>query len=177
MAEPARHLHVIDPETGEIHEQCPGCARLEDEIAGLVRDIRGWAARFAELKRDKDREARENPLWPKALELFGEWRRLCRHPRAAWSADRFFLVEPFLCDYGLELCSRAIAGAAFDAFETTRRNGSVKRHDGWELIFRDRGKFEEFCNRAPKAAAAGVAPRAVGAPAGAQTAADGRQAA
>jgi hypothetical protein len=33
---------------------------------------------------------------------------------------------------------------------TKRKNGSTKRHDGWELIHRDAGKWEEFCNRSPR---------------------------
>ena len=49
----------------------------------------------------------------------------------------------------VRLAARAIAGAGFDAFSTTRRNGSVKRFDEFERVFGDSGKFEEFVNRAP----------------------------
>jgi hypothetical protein len=51
--------------------------------------------------------------------------------------------------YGEEMCHTAIDGARYDCFTTTRRNGSVKRHDDWELIFRNGPKFREFANRAP----------------------------
>ena len=148
--EAARHLHILNPETGEITEQtCPYCAVKDDEIEGLQRDIRGWAARHAALKRDKEAEARAHKYWPVAVELFQHWQEVCNHPGCDWDADRFFLVEPFIRKNGRDLCQRAIDGAAYDPFITTRKNGTKKRHDGWELIFRERGKFEEFANKAP----------------------------
>lgn len=146
---PERHLHIIDGATGEALDECPGCRARDDVVKGLERDIRGWASRYAELKRDKEAEAKRDPLWPDALRLFKLWRRLCVHPRAGWDADRFEQVRPYLKKHGLGVCERAIVGAAFDAFETVRKNGSKKRHDGWELIFRNADKFEEFANRAP----------------------------
>lgn len=157
----ASHLKVIeyDGDTGELHEpDCDACGRKNDEIAGLERDIRGWAVRYAELKRDKETEAREHPLWKVGEVIFREWRTLCRHPRSPWTPDRFWTIEPFLTNtkYGdtidkrVGLCRRAVAGAAYDAYATTRRNGSTHRHDGWDLIFRSADKFEEFCCKAPK---------------------------
>jgi hypothetical protein len=150
MAEPARHLHVVDTASGEVLPGCPDCAVKNDEIAGLERDVRGWAARYAQLRRDKAQEAREHPKWPEAQWLFSLWRKLCNHPRAEWTPDRFWLVEPHLAKDGLVTCERAIHGIAFDCFKTKRRNGSVQRHDSWELLFRDRGKVEEMANRAPR---------------------------
>jgi hypothetical protein len=85
--------------------------------------------------------------------VFEYWQATCRHPRATWNAERFFLVEPFVKKHGVEMCKRAVDGAAFDPFVTTRRNGSTKRHDGFDLIFRSVDKFEEFANRAPRKAA------------------------
>jgi hypothetical protein len=86
------------------------------------------------------------------------WRVLCNHPRSSFGAAEFDLIRPFLQDkqYGRDLderllmCLRAVAGASFDAFTTRRKNGSVKRHDGLDLIFRNRSKFEEMVNRAPR---------------------------
>jgi hypothetical protein len=140
MAEPARHLHVVDTASGEVLPGCPDCAVKNDEIAGLERDVRGWAARYAQLRRDKAQEAREHPKWPEAQWLFSLWRKLCNHPRA----------ESHLAKDGLVTCERAVHGIAFDCFKTKRRNGSVQRHDSWELLFRDRGKVEEMANRAPR---------------------------
>lgn len=158
----ASHLKVIeyDGDTGELHEpDCADCLRRIDEIAGLERDIRGWAVRYAELKRDKATEAREHPMWPVGEVIFREWRTLCRHPRSPWTPDRFWSLEPYITGerYGktlddrIAMCRRAVAGAAFDAFTVRRANGTTKRFDEWERIFAEKsGKFEEMCNRAPK---------------------------
>lgn len=148
-------LQLVDTQTGELSDHvCRECSAKDDQIAGLERDIRGWRARYADLARDREADARQHPLWDEAKALFGEWKLACGHPRCRFDAGRFELVKPFLERYGVELCRRAIAGASFDPFTTTRKNGSVKRHDDWELVFRNAGKFEEFCNRAPREAAA-----------------------
>lgn len=99
-------------------------------------------------------EAQKHPLYNKAQDLFGEWQKLCGHPRAKWSTDRFKDAQPFLKADGYDLCLLAIKGAAFDPYTKPRENGTLKRFDDWELIFKSRGKFEEFCNRAPKEALA-----------------------
>jgi hypothetical protein len=154
--EAARHLHVIevDSETGEVVEPtCEGCQRRDDEIAGLQRDIRGWAYRYRELERDKEADAKAHKHWPTALELHTYWRECCNHPRCEFDADAFYLIEPFIRRSGIEMCKRAIDGAAYDHWVTTRRNGSKKRHDGFDLIFKNRTRFEEFVNRAPREAA------------------------
>jgi hypothetical protein len=142
-------LRLVD-EDGVVQDGCPSCSALEDQVKGLERDLRSWRARYADLFRDKEADAKKSKHWPKALELFQHWQAVCNHPRSHFDAQRFWLVEPYLKNDGYELCKRAIDGMAHDCFTTTRRNGTRKRHDGWELIFRDRGKFEEACNRAPK---------------------------
>lgn len=182
MSARASHLKVVElNDSGEVvgtdvaDRQCSGCgasmglcdscrkkntelARKNDEIAGLERDIRGWAVRYAELKRDKDAEAREHPMWPVGKSLFTEWKRATNHPRTQWTPERFWQVERFLTGgrFGGTVeersvwIRRAIAGAAFDAFKTNRRNGTVKAHNDWELIFRTEDRFREFVARAPK---------------------------
>lgn len=153
MPEPARHLHLVDVETGEVVDDdsiaCPLCQDRLDVIAGLTRDVRAEHLRYENLKRDKAAEMRKDPLWPKAVELFSYWKDRCRHPRSTLTPDRFALVEPYLREHGLETCKRAVDGAAFDPFVTKRKNGTAKRHDGLDLIFRNADKFEEFVNRAP----------------------------
>ncbi len=156
----AKHLRVVEfDDNGElVEETCPECRRRIDELAGLERVIRSQAAQIQALMRDKAAEAREHPLWPVGRALFGEWRARCRHPRSPWTPDRFWVWEPFATNvkYGqtldlrVALCRRAIAGAAFDAFVTTRRNQTTKRHDAWDLIYRSADKFEEFCCKAPR---------------------------
>lgn len=173
-AQPDRHLHpvedapaanlvVVNGDTGErLGALADHVQPLEDAVAGLQRDIRGWAARYADLKRDKDGEAKESPVWPVAKKVFDYWRRTCKHPRSAFTLDRFELIRPFLEKLGDKdkppaerlaeaeaLCKRAIDGAAHDPFITRRKNGTPKRHDGIDLIFRNADKMEEFCNRAP----------------------------
>lgn len=173
-AQPDRHLRpveetpdvnfvVVNGETGErVGALADYVQPLEDTVAGLQRDIRGWAARYADLKRDKNSEAQESPTWPAAKRVFDHWRRACKHPRSAFTLDRFELIRPFLEKLGdakkpaserlaeaEALCKRAVDGAAHDPFITRRKNGSAKRHDSIDLIFRNADKMEEFCNRAP----------------------------
>lgn len=124
-------------------------AHMNDQLEGAEREIRSWRARFADLQRDKEAKARRDALWPKAERLFEEWQRLCRHPRSKWDYTRFEVVRPYLRSDGYDLCLLAIQGAAFDPYTKARENGSVKRFDDWELVFKSRGKFEEFCSRAP----------------------------
>lgn len=153
------NLRVVQmDEAGEIvGEGCTACAHREDVITGLEGEIRSLAAKITQLKRDKEQEAREHPLWPTALQVFKAWKALCNHPKAAWGADRFEEIRPYLQDkaYGKTLeerklvCLRAIVGAAFDPYITRRKNGSPRRHDGWDLVFRSRDKLEEFANKAP----------------------------
>jgi len=148
-----RNLRLVDADTGELVDrmpECPECSRKDDEIAGLERDIRGWTLRNAELKRDRDYDARHHELWPVAEQLFDVWRRVCHHERSRFTVDRFEEARPLVAKYGVVTCERAIAGAAFDPHTTTRRNGSTKRYDDWDLIFRNAGKVEEFANRAPR---------------------------
>lgn len=178
-AEPARHLRpapeptelvVLNPATGEQTSLAEYTQALQDQIDGLDRDIRGWRTRFANLKRDKAQEAREHELWPQGVKLFALWKQECKHTRSAFTQDRFWLVLPYLGPqpdalvaaaerlgikedpepYGPVICRMAVAGAAFDPYVTKRRNGSINRHNGWELIFKSAGKVEEFANRAPR---------------------------
>jgi hypothetical protein len=154
MTEPARHLHVVDVETGEKLDGCPMCAHLNDQLKGAERDIRSWRARYADATRDREAEARRSRFWPVAQELHSHWRGVCSHPRSKWTADTFWLVEPHLRTYGEDMCRRAIDGAAYDPFTKKRKNGSLKRFDDWSLIFRDSMHVEDFANRAPRTVAA-----------------------
>lgn len=124
-------------------------AEVKVQLQGAERDIRAWRARCNFLETDKEEKARKDKLWPRAEKLFEEWQRLCRHPRSKWDYTRFEVVRPYLRSDGYDLCLLAIQGAAFDPYTKARENGSVKRFDDWELIFKNRGKFEEFCSRAP----------------------------
>lgn len=175
-AQPDRHLRpvedevaliVVNPTTGErVGMLADLMQSKEDEIAGLQRDVRGWTTRHAELKRDKEAEARESPVWPAALRVFDHWRRECKHPRSEFSLDRFEMIRPHMdrlsapkkgrpesVDERIEqaeaICKLAVDGIAFDPYVTTRKNGTQQRHDGWHLIFETVDNFEKRCNAAP----------------------------
>jgi len=149
--------------------KCPICERREvllDEkdmqIEGLQRDIRGWIVRCKEAQKESERKSLpdNHPHRNDAEIAFKEWRKRCDHPRSQFTASRFWLVVPFLESdkYGLKIVLQAIAGAEFDPYVVKRKNGTKKRFDSWEEIFKDAGSIEEFASRAP---GAGPALRAV----------------
>jgi len=165
-AQPKPSLVLLDSENGEIKAPCQRCPeldkevrylteenqRLEDLISGLQRDIAAEHFRYEKLKRDNSKSAKHHEHYSEVEIAFRYWKDYCKHPRSQFTADRFWLALPYYENpkYGLKLMIRAIKGAAYDPFITTRRNGTQQRHDGWELIFRDAGKFEEFVNKAPR---------------------------
>jgi hypothetical protein len=173
-AQPNRHLKpvadevpliVVNPETGErMGMLADHTQRLEDEIAGLQRDIRGWAARYGDLRRDKDAEAKESPVWPAAVRVFEYWRRQTgKTKRTVFTLDRFELVRPWLEKLGdpkaepakrLEeaeaLCKLAVDGIAFDHYVEKAKNGTDRHHVGFHLIFKEADQFEKRCNSAPR---------------------------
>jgi hypothetical protein len=142
-------LKLVVDEQGEVD---PGSLiqQLYDQVSGLETEVRAWRRRYAELARDREAEAEAHKLWPAAVELFGYWKQACRHPNSAWTADRFFEVQPCLAKYGEAMCRKAIDGVAFDAYTVTRRNGSVKRFDSWDFVFKSAARLEECANRAPR---------------------------
>lgn len=174
-AEPTRHLKpvpegtppliVYNPETGEqVGALTDFTQSLEDEVAGLQRDVRGWAARFGELKREKESEAKESPAWPAAIRVFEHWRHETgKTARTIFTLDRFELIRPWLEKLGdpkappetrlaeaEALCKLAVDGIAFECYETPRKNGTMKKHQGWHLIFTTAEQFEDRCNSAPR---------------------------
>ncbi len=148
-AEPARHLRVVDQETGEVEDLDSHIQELHVQLDGAEHEIRSWRARYAALADQKTKEAKEHRLFPTAVAVFDYWREQCNHPRSAFSTERFWMLLPFLERHGEAMCKRAIDGAAFDPFITQRKNGTTKRHDRFGLIFGEADKFEDFCNRAP----------------------------
>lgn len=147
-------LVLVDTETGETLPDgaCPGCEQRDVEIEGLEEAHRSAMAKVRMLRRDKDAEARRDALWPQAVEAFEFYKRETGHARTKWSADRFFLLRPYLMDDGLELVKCAIAGAASDPHRASRpnKNGHVETYDSLETIFKNRASFERHVNRAPR---------------------------
>lgn len=144
------NLRLVDTSTGELHSPDERIAELEDQLAGAHKDIRAWRTRYANLERDKARDARASELWPTAIRLFDVWKQRTGHTRSQWTLDRFFLVEPMLATYGPEMCERAIAGIAHDPYTKRRRNGTIQRFDSWKTCFSAADTFEEMANRAPR---------------------------
>lgn len=142
-----------------------------DVIAAHESTIRGKDIAIANLRRDKEREARGSSNWPAALRLFKIWRKLTGST-ARWNHRRFELVEPFLKDYDpekhdiglsialggpqnpLEECAAAICGRVFDHFTKPRTNGTTKHFWEWERIFEGlpntTGQFDESLGRRPR---------------------------
>jgi hypothetical protein len=145
------HLAVVDTETGEVLDNCAGCAELRDQLAGAERDVRAWRTRYAKATRDREGQAHNHPLFNEAELLFKHWKAICNHPRSKFTLDRFEMALPYLERYDVAMCRKAIRGIAYEPYVTQRKNGSMKRHDGWHLLF-DRGAdaFEEWVNKAPR---------------------------
>lgn len=152
MTAQARRLHVVDSETHEILEEHPEVTRLQDEVKGLTRALRKECREHEELKRDKEAEAREHQLWPKAMSIFGAWKTATGHTRSEWDGTRFWMIEPYLRNskYGVDVCLRAVAGIAYDHFSVKRKNGTIRHFDEWHRIFLSADALEERASAAPK---------------------------
>jgi hypothetical protein len=152
-AQPARsHLRVVDIDTGEALEEHPEIQGLLDEIAGLKRSLAAESRRYAELKRDKEEEARNSQLWPTAVRIFQAWQKATGHSRMAFDYKRFELVAPHLKrkGHGPEYCLAAVAGRVYDHYSSTRKNGTVIHYWEWERIFENIGSLEESARRVPR---------------------------
>jgi hypothetical protein len=147
MASP-RRLYALDLQTGEI--ACPSCQRKEDELAELLRKFRGQSRELAELRRDKDTQARADQAWPILLSLFDYHRVLTGHKRARWTSDRFWCALGIWREFGTGNCAAGIAGIAYEPNCKQLKNGRIEVFDSWELLFRNSGTFERYCRRRPK---------------------------
>lgn len=147
MAEPRRDLRLVDPETGEILNRCPQCGEFEKQLAGAEKEIRAWRTRYANLKADKDAEAKAHGLWGWAVALFQEWKQATNHMRSGWNAERFWLCQPYLEQDGFVVCRWAVWGIALMPMTKTLSTGLVERYDSFELCFRTRAHFERNVNR------------------------------
>ena len=139
-------------EDGEVlgeERKCVGCEKLQDQLDGAQKEIEGWRARYANLQRDKDKEAAQNPHWLIAQLLFNHWKKRTGHVRSKWGPGRFYECEPFLNKYGAETFERAIDGLAYQPFEKMRRNGTMERFDGWDTLCKGQDAFERYASRAP----------------------------
>lgn len=154
-AEPAPRLSLVeavDHATGEVVDATVEALALEnqhlrDELAELLRKFKGQSRELAAMRRDREAEAEADPLWPLAVRLFVYHSKVCNHPRAEWTAERFQMVrrlakrrsqQEWLLD-----CLRAIAGVRADAWRMA--NGLSM----WEDIFESQKKFERCLAKCP----------------------------
>jgi uncharacterized membrane-anchored protein YhcB (DUF1043 family) len=142
-------LRLVD-EHGEIHEGCPNCAALEDQLAGAENNVRSMRAQMANLRRELEGEIdRQHEMFPRLVAAFRYWQERCTHPRSQLTPDRMKVALPALKRHEDPEIRQAIRGAEYDPFVTTLKNGRTKRHDSWELIFRNEDTFQSFVERAP----------------------------
>ncbi len=139
---------VVSSESGEILCDCPGCIERDAKLVSKQRDIKAWQMRFTNLKKELEEKAKDSKEWEIAGCLFDLWRVNCNHERSIFSFDRYLEIAPMLRKYGFEICVRAIAGASFDPYISTRKNGTKKIHNDFELVFRDSHHTEEYANKA-----------------------------
>jgi uncharacterized membrane-anchored protein YhcB (DUF1043 family) len=143
-------LRLVD-EHGEIHEGCPNCAALEDQLAGAENNVRSMRAQMANLRRELEGEIdRQHEMFPRLVAAFRYWQERCTHPRSQLTPDRMKVALPALKRHEDPEIRQAIRGAEYDPFVTTLKNGRTKRHDSWELIFRNEDTFQSFVERAPE---------------------------
>lgn len=149
-----RVFRIIDPDTGE-HEDhvggCPECRANDDYIAGLHRDVKAEHLRYENLKRDKEREAKESPYWPFVHRLFKYWLKACgKSSRYQFKTDRFDLALEHVRHDPL-LCVQGIAGAAFDPwYPPPGKNGKSRPQNGWHHIFKNSERLQDFADRVPE---------------------------
>ena len=114
------------------------------------RAIRGLQLRLNDKRKKELEDAKRNPLWSEGVTLWNYYLRATGH-KGKFTRERFELVEPYLDEFGIELCMRAIDGVAFDPYKRKRANGDWKFFNIWEKnIFKDRPQFEEACKCSPK---------------------------
>lgn len=174
-AKPARHLALVDTNTGEVVESRE-LADLQAKVEELgtkfkmaQRDVAAKNLRIANLEADHARRRMEHERYKDACRVAKYWWRKCR------AADsRTHYLAPARLDAVLALMDQkelvpvegkkrrqwqpkytmadfkmAIDGAHFDHYVSKRRNGTDQHHDDLELICRSAAKFEEFIARAP----------------------------
>lgn len=142
--ERARHLHPVDPETGEIN--CIECLERQRILDELNRKYHGALAQIGKLRADKEAEARGHQLWGLAVALWKEWKFATGRTRSNWREDRFWQCEPFLRKDGFVICRWAVWGVAY--MPNTKQVGEhLEVYNDWKLCFRDSDTFERYAKR------------------------------
>lgn len=147
----APHLHLVDPETGEIVDltRCPHCEQAEALTEEITRKYKGALLQIRKLTADREGELLASPERPQVDALHALWKAACNRRRDLHMADRERMNRA-VRSLGFRRCCEAIAGAAYDPnFSPPRRNGKRERFDDAELIFRETAKVHQFAERVP----------------------------
>lgn len=148
MGEPASHLRLIDPDTGELTEAaCPTCKDRAFQLDELTRKYHGVLAQLGKMRADKTAEAKAHKWWGLAISLFQDWKMVTGHYRSGWTAERFWLCQPFLESDGYATCRFAVWGLAACPNVKRITDDYQEVYDDWELCFRTRATFERYANR------------------------------
>lgn len=133
----------------EDYAGCPDCEHKDDILHAFERDMRVLKGKLTRLERDAEAEARAHKLWDEAEAIFEWWCLATNHEGAKFSVERFKQILPRLKErrFGPLGILKGIAGAAFDAGERPRSNGSIEYFDDIELITRADHKLENFQER------------------------------
>jgi len=174
-AKPARHLHLVDAETGEIvpsrelAELQAKVEKLDGDLKAAERDLRVKRRRITELERDQARERLEHPRYQDAVRVAKYWWKRCRngHHRVHYLAPNRIDAVLALMDieelvvvpgrkrrqrqphYELAHFVMAVDGAWFDPFKTTHRNGKEELHNDLAQICKDATRFDRFIAKSP----------------------------
>lgn len=174
-ARPARHLQLVDADTGEIVESRE-LAELQAELAEVKtkfkmaqRDVAAKNLRIANLEADHARRRLEHPRYEDAVRVARYWWKRCRggHPRVHYLAPNRIDAVLALMDieelvvvpgrkrrqrqphYELAHFVMAVDGAWFDPFKTTHRNGKEELHNDLAQICKDATRFDRFVLKSP----------------------------
>lgn len=165
MAEPVRHLRLIDAETGEVHEDgCPNCGEKDEALSIAHRKLQGAWLQIARMEKDVESEQEDHDDRPLVEALHAQWQEECKRARSELDMGKDSRFEAYLRGLKLgrklarklglklppaDMCRLGIAGAAFDPYTRQMRNGGVERYDDPTTIFKNAASFERFVNRAP----------------------------
>ncbi len=158
-AEPARHLQLVDTETGQVVDDGPTYAELtarlqaaEELNLGQEATIKSQAAMIGRLKgklEAADPEA--HPRHKEMAALIERWRTATGHEKSKASKDRFDLIRARFNDgYEIETIELAIDGLGAFPFvvsaERRREGPSAQRYDQLKHALNGGQDLERFAN-------------------------------
>lgn len=159
----ARHLHVINIQTGEVVESddggCghPACVAARRELVDLKEklhdrdvDLEEKRQTIRALKARLVKDLKDFKRHEEVERLFAFWKTMCHHPRSMLDEDRADACRRILSlkrDDGVEYNEvdgrLAIMGVALDP-KTREAVKAGKPWDEFQLVFRSARQFERF---------------------------------